>query len=274
MSKRSTTGWDAYTEAELRERWQRESVHLMDSVDSTNEAAKQRAEAGAPDGTIVIAREQTKGRGRAGSAWHSPRDAGLYLSMIYHPRDLSHPGPLVILAGLGIAQELERTYPGLRTMLKWPNDLIVGDRKVGGLLAEAAWSDAATRYLVMGVGINVRPLDRKAPKAVRALATSLDDRLETPADMAEVADAAIRGLEAHLTHPEPVLTQGLLAELDRHDWLRDRRAELTVPGAEEDSVTPGVCVGIAPDGALLFRPDRGALRRVVSGSVTAEQGVR
>lgn len=270
MSKKSVKGWDEVREADLRERWERDSVHLLDSVDSSNEAAKILAEDGAPDGTIVIAREQTKGRGRAGNSWHSPRDAGLYLSMIYHPRDLSHPGPLVILAGLGIAQELERAYPGLQTMLKWPNDLIVKNRKLGGLLAEAAWNDAVPKYLVVGLGINVRPLDRKAPKAVRALATALDDHLEEPADMAEVADAAIRGLEEHLSHPEPVLTQGLLADVDRHDWLRDRRAVLTVPGAEEDSRTPGVCVGIAPDGALLFRPDRGALRRVMSGSVTAD----
>ena len=71
MSKRSGTDWDAYTEADLRERWGRESVHLLDSVDSTNETAKQLAEKGAPDGTIVIAREQTKGRGRASARWHS-----------------------------------------------------------------------------------------------------------------------------------------------------------------------------------------------------------
>jgi BirA family biotin operon repressor/biotin-[acetyl-CoA-carboxylase] ligase len=270
MSKRSGTDWDAYTEADLRERWGRESVHLLESVDSTNEAAKQLAEEGAPDGTIVIAREQTEGRGRAGARWHSPRDGGIYLSMVYHPRDLSHPGPLVILAGLGIAQELERSFPVLRPMLKWPNDLIIADRKVGGLLAEASWSEAAPKYLVVGVGLNVRPLGRKGPKAVRDSATALDDHLDAPADVAEVTDAVVRGLEQHLSHPEPVLTQALLGELDRRDWLRDRRVVLTVPGAEHDSVTPGVSVGIAPDGALLFRPDRGALRRIMTGSLAAE----
>ncbi len=270
MSKKSGAGWDGYTEQELRARWDRESVHLLDSVDSTNEAAKQLAEGGAPDGTIVIAREQTKGRGRAGASWHSPRDGGVYLSMVYHPRDLSHPGPLVILAGLGIAEELESGFPGVRPMLKWPNDLIIADRKAGGVLAEAAWSDAAPKYLVVGVGLNVRPLGRKGPKEVRGRATSLDDHLETPAGLAEVADATVRGLERYLSHPEPVLTARLLAELDRRDWLRDRRVVLTTPGAEHESETPGVSVGIAPDGALLFRPDRGALRRIMTGSVAAE----
>ncbi|MEJ2482637.1 MAG: biotin--[acetyl-CoA-carboxylase] ligase [Gemmatimonadota bacterium] len=270
MSKRSGSDWDAHTEAELRERWNRESVHLRERVDSTNEAAKLLAEEGAPDGTIVIAREQTKGRGRAGAQWYSPRDGGIYLSMVYHPRDLSHPAPLVILAGLGIAQELETSFPGLRPMLKWPNDLIIGDRKAGGLLAEAAWSDAAPRYLVVGVGLNVRPFGKKGPKEVRERATALDDHLDSPADLVEVADAVIRGLEEHLSHPEPVLSPALLAELDRRDWLRDRRVVLTVPGVEQDSRTPGVSVGIAPDGALLFRPDRGALRRIMKGSVAAD----
>ncbi|MCL7966473.1 MAG: biotin--[acetyl-CoA-carboxylase] ligase [marine benthic group bacterium] len=270
MSKTSGVDWDAYTETDLRERWDRESVHLLDSVDSTNEAAKQLAEGGTPDGTIVIAREQTEGRGRAGSKWHSPRDAGVYLSMVYHPRDLSHPGPLVILAGLGIAEELERRFPGIRPMLKWPNDLIIADRKAGGLLAESAWNDAVPKYLVVGVGLNVRPLGKRGPKKLRDSATSLDEHLEAPADLAAVADAAVRGLERYLSHPEPVLTARLLAELDRRDWLRDRRVVLTVPGAEHDAETPGVSVGIAPDGALLFRPDRGALRRIMTGSVAAE----
>ena len=145
MSKNSESEWDGLSAHQLGERWSRDTVHVLDSVESTNDAAKQLAEDGAPDGTIVLAREQTKGRGRAGHSWFSPRDGGVYLSIVYHPRDLSHPAPLIILAGLGIIEELERSFPGLRPMLKWPNDLIVGDRKFGGLLAEAAWSDAAPR---------------------------------------------------------------------------------------------------------------------------------
>jgi BirA family biotin operon repressor/biotin-[acetyl-CoA-carboxylase] ligase len=272
MSKKSEAKQLFPSEKQLRDLWSRDTVHVLDAVESTNDVAKQLAEDGAPDGTIVLAREQTKGRGRAGHAWHSPRDEGVYLSIVYHPRDLSHPAPLVILAGLGIVQQLERTFPGLRPMLKWPNDLILGNGKFGGLLAEAAWSDAAPRYLVVGAGVNVRPIGKKAPRDVRASGTALDDHLEKPAALVEVADAVVRGLESHLSHPEPGLTASLLTELDRHDWLRDRRARLTSPGAEEGETlgTSGVCVGIAPDGALLFRPDRGALRRVQVGSVTAE----
>ena len=97
------------------------------------------------------------------------------------------------------------------------------------------------------------------------------DRTNRP-ELVDVADAVVRGLEKYLSHPAPVLTPALLDEVDRHDWLRDRRVRLTSPSAEEGEAhaTSGVCVGIAPDGALLFRPDRGALRRVQAGTVTAE----
>jgi biotin-(acetyl-CoA carboxylase) ligase len=107
---------------------------------------------------------------------------------------------------------------------------------------------------------------------VRAGGAALDDYLEQPAELVDVADAVVRGLEKYLSHPEPVLTPALLDEVDRHDWLRDRRVLLTSPSADEGEAhaTSGVCVGIAPDGALLFRPDRGALRRVQAGTVTAE----
>lgn len=267
MSKSATYRWDGLAARELAERWSR-TVELRDEVGSTNDLAKELAEAGAADGTVVLAGRQKKGRGRSGRSWYSPRDRGVYLSMVFHPRDLSHPAPLSILAGLGCAEALEAAIPGLRPMLKWPNDLMAGKGKFGGILAEAAWSDAAPRYLVVGVGVNVRPIQKGAPEDVRLRGTSIDEAVGSTTPLVGVAEALVHGLDRALGHPEPVLTPAALDRLDRHDWLRDRRARVEVPG-DADPVT-GVCVGIAPDGALLFRPDRGALRRIPSGTVTAE----
>ena len=267
MSKSATYRWDGLAAPDLADRWSRK-VELREEVGSTNDVAKELAEAGAADGTVVLAGKQKKGRGRAGRSWYSPRDRGVYLSMVFHPRDLAHPAPQSILAGLGCVEALEATIPGLRPMLKWPNDLMAGEGKFGGLLAEAAWSDAAPRYLVVGVGVNVRPLRKDAPDEVRLRGTSIDAEVGRSTPLVEVADALVRGLDAALGHREPVLTPAALDRVDRHDWLRDRRARVELPG-DADPVT-GVCVGIAPDGALLFRPDRGALRRIPSGTVTAE----
>ena len=267
MSRRETAKWDGHALKDLQERWRRESVILYGKIDSTNQAASELADGGAPAGTVVVCREQTVGRGRAGHKWYSPRDAGLYLSLLLRPRQILHPSLVSILAGLGIVEKLDRAFRGLGPGLKWPNDVIASGRKLGGVLAEASWSDSHPRYLVLGVGLNVRPLSSKAPRKVQERATALDAELGQAVPLVEVADAVIAGLEKWLPDPPPTHDGALLEQVDRYDWLRDRRAVLTLPGEGASEGHPGTCVGIAPDGALLFRPDRGALRRVADGVV-------
>lgn len=265
MSRRTTTSWGGETLAALKERWDRDSVYLYGSIDSTNEAARELADGGAPSGTVVLCREQTAGRGRAGHDWYSPRDAGLYLSLILRPADLSHPAMISILAGLGVVEQMDRKFDGLSPGMKWPNDLVAGGLKVGGVLAEASSSEAGPQNLVLGVGINVRPLGPGAPSELVGRSTSIESVVGGPVSLLDVADCVIDGLETWLPGAPVSLEGNLLALVDRYDWLRDRRARLTLP-RDEDS-QPGTCVGIAPDGALLFRPDRGALRRVTDGVV-------
>lgn len=265
MSRRRASEWAGEALEDLRDRWGRDSVHLYGKVDSTNEIARELAEDGAPEGTLVLCREQTAGRGRAGHSWYSPGDAGLYLSMILRPSDISHPGMISILAGLGIVERLAAGYPDLRPALKWPNDIVAGGLKLGGVLSEASWQDARPLHLVVGVGLNVRPLGRGAPAELEGRATAMQTVLGESVELVDVADRVIEGLEMWLPKAPSMLTGDLLDRVDRYDWLRDRRATLTPPGAETGQ--PGTCVGIAPDGALLFRPDQGALRRVSDGVV-------
>ena len=257
--------WDGHPLAELQQRWNRESVVLYGKIDSTNEAAAELADEGSPEGTIVLCREQTAGRGRGGHGWYSPRDAGLYMSLVFRPRQMLHPSLISILSGLGIAERLDTTFKGLRPGIKWPNDVVAAGRKLGGVLAEAAWSESHPRHLVIGVGINVRPLSVDAPAEVLDRATALDTELDREVELIEVADAVIAGLEAWLPDAPATMDRPLLDRVDKYDWLRDRRGVLTLPGEEQGHA--GTCVGIAPDGALLFRPDRGALRRVTDGVI-------
>jgi len=170
-----------------------------------------------------------------------------------------------ILAGLGIVESLDRGFSGLRPGLKWPNDIVAGGLKLGGALAEAAWLDGRPQHLVVGVGLNVRPLGKDAPGELEGRATSMQAVMGEPVPLVEVADRVIDGLETWLPRAPASLSGELLERVDRYDWLRDRRVRLTPPGAETGQ--PGTCVGIAPDGALLFRPDQGALRRVTDGVV-------
>ncbi|TFG65535.1 MAG: biotin--[acetyl-CoA-carboxylase] ligase [Gemmatimonadales bacterium] len=260
--------WEGHTEADLVARWARDRVTLLASVGSTNDEAKLLADQDAPAGTIVIAGEQTKGRGRAGRSWASPAGAGLYLSMVFRPEVLKDAGPVSILAGLGIVRALDSALPNLDPRLKWPNDLYADGLKFGGILTEAAWTGKRPRYLVAGVGINVRPLGAGISERIARKATSIDEETGDTTSLLDVADAVVAGLESYLAAPVPVLASGDLRDLDRYDGMRDRRAALVL--SAENEPLPGTCVGIAPDGALLFRPDRGALRRVMDGTLIPE----
>jgi BirA family biotin operon repressor/biotin-[acetyl-CoA-carboxylase] ligase len=268
MSARPVAKWADSTAAKLRKRWNRAGVHLFGKVGSTNDEAKRLAEQDAPAGTIVIAREQAAGRGRGGKAWQSPPNAGVYMSMVFRPTRLGNPHLLPVLAGLGVTRALDAGFSGLAPGLKWPNDIYAGGRKLAGILAEATWADSTLRHLVVGVGVNVKPLPASAPKRVRARATSLEEELGEQIDFVTVADAVISGLEEYLAEPPAALDHRALELVDHYDWLRDRRVRLLAAGG--DAPLPGIVVGIAPDGALLFRPDRGALRRVHGAEVLPE----
>lgn len=259
--------WDGHTAADLGERWERDEVFVFRSVTSTNDEARRLAEdEDAPSGTIVVAHEQTAGRGRGGRSWSSPAGAGLYLSMVFRPEGLGE-APVSVLAGLGVVRALDAAFPGLDPRIKWPNDLYADGLKFGGILAEAAWTGAKPKHLVVGTGLNVRPLGDGISQRIARRATSIDEVLGSKVSLTDVAEAVISGLETHLAAPRPQLGGRDLQDLDRYDGMRDRRGVLAPPGGEE---LPGTCVGIAPDGALLFRPDRGALRRVTDGSLTPE----
>jgi BirA family biotin operon repressor/biotin-[acetyl-CoA-carboxylase] ligase len=262
-----TKKWHGHTEVELRKRWGREEVFVHGKVTSTNDVAADLAEKDARAGTIILASEQSAGRGRDGKTWHSG-EGGLYVSMVLRPENLVMPSPITILAGLAIVMELDRGFPGLEPRLKWPNDLYVNDRKAGGVLTEATWTGPSPRHLVIGVGINVGPLTGELPRDVAVAHSTLDEALGTDVPIVEVADAVIRGLDS-VENPPPAIPPALLGRLDSYDWLRDRRVRLRSAGGEDEPVR-GMCVGIAPDGALLFRPDRGALRRVSTATVEVE----
>lgn len=261
-----TEQWDGLSSDALAERWGREVI-VRDAVTSTNDVAREAADDGADAGTVVVAGEQTAGRGRGGRKWASPVGAGVYLSIVYRP-EVIQPAPVSVLAGLGVAKRLDLAFPGLAPRIKWPNDLYAHGLKFGGILSEAAWADRAPRWLIVGVGVNVRPLGDGISRAIARRATSVDEELEVTTPLVEVADAVVAGLDLHLAGPRPRLETKDLGDLDRYDGMRDRRGVLHPPGDAEP--LPGKCVGIAPDGALLFRPDRGALQRVSDGSLVPE----
>jgi BirA family biotin operon repressor/biotin-[acetyl-CoA-carboxylase] ligase len=230
---------------------------------STNADAAALAEAGAPEGCVVLADLQTAGRGRLGRSWSSPAGTGIYASVLFRPEPRV-ARMLTIAAGVALAEAIE-TVAGIVPVLKWPNDLYLGGglqsgRKVAGILAEAGVSNGET-WVVIGFGINVLPVSFPHELAVRA--TSLESELGRPVDRGELFAACLAQLSARYAD--------LLAGRC-HDvvgaWRR--RASPTfgrpVEWVDEGVTKTGAVKDIDDDGGLLVDTEAGVVR-VVSGEL-------
>lgn len=218
---------------------------------STQDEINRLAVAGAAHGTAVVAQVQTAGRGSRGRTWHSPA-GGLWLSVLWRPDAARGIELLSIRAGLALGGLFDGIggLPPLR--LKWPNDLMLGDAKVGGVLCEARWSGEAADWVAIGVGLNVQ---NPVPDSTRVAATSLGvwrPDLD-PAELAGPLQAVLARLES-----AAALTADELAAWVVRDWLKGRK--LSAPRV-------GTAAGISAQGELLIRKPNGELARAVSGPV-------
>lgn len=205
-------------------------VELLESTTSTLDVAHSLAARGAPAGTLVIANEQTAGRGRGGKSWQSSPGAGLWLTLIERPSESSGLGVLSLRVGLAAAEALDRFAPE-PIRLKWPNDLYIDQGKLGGILVEARWREQAVEWVAIGLGVNVI-----APKNIET-AAGLEpgtDRLEVLGELVPAVLAAARA-----TGP---LEADEMEEFDARDLARGRRC-----------VEPAIgrVAGITPTGELL-----------------------
>jgi BirA family biotin operon repressor/biotin-[acetyl-CoA-carboxylase] ligase len=226
-------------------------LHRFDRVESTMDVLHLLASDGADAGTAVLAGEQFGGRGSRGRSWHSP-PGGLWLSVLFRP---AKPGGVEVISlrvGLAVAEALDPLLP--RPMkLKWPNDLMLDDRKVGGILCEARWQGQKLEWVAAGVGLNVQ---NPVPEELRASATSLSQELPavTVEEVLPPVVAALRALDPGADR----LTPDELSRFAQRDWLNGR--DLRAP-------TLGRAAGLRDDGALLVRSTLGQDIPLRSGSV-------
>ena len=226
-------------------------LHYFERVGSTMDVVHELAATGAETGTAVLAGEQLEGRGSRGRSWHSP-PGGLWLSVLFRPPAADSIEVISLRAGL-IAAEAVRTLVPRPLQLKWPNDLMLEGRKVGGVLCEARWQGEALSWVAVGIGMNIR---NRIPEELDRVAISLAELTPgiTVEDVAALVLAGIRTIDPGAGRLSP-------AELDRfvrRDWLRGRRIREPVMG----KVT-----GISELGALLVRTASGSKVSLRSGPV-------
>lgn len=237
-------------------------IRFYDSLGSTQDEARRLAQAGAPHGTVVTAREQTAGRGRQGRYWASP-PGNVHLSIVLR-LDMLPPrvAELGFVAALAVADAVDAYLPG-RAALKWPNDVLVDGAKISGILVEHA-EDAA----IIGIGLNVLRVPERAPYPVTSLGALI--RREGAEEDGEV-DAAREVLLAALTRRLDAWQSDGFARV-RADWLRrahpfGTRLQVNCPGG----VIEACFVGLADDGALLL-DTAGGVRRLLVGDVSLRVG--
>ena len=237
-------------------------VRHLATVDSTNEHALAMAAAGAPDGAVVVADEQTAGRGRRGRAWHSP-EGGLYLSYIVRDIEtIARPSLLTLAAGVAAARAIADAT-GFEPALKWPNDVLTPGRprKLAGILAEASSVGSRVDVIVIGIGINVSM--GSVPAELHATAASLEGELGREVSRQALQDALVARLDAEVARLRAGGEAQMLAEWNaRSPGSHGARVSWREAGGERAGVTEG----IDADGALLVRGADG-LQRLVAGEV-------
>jgi BirA family transcriptional regulator, biotin operon repressor / biotin---[acetyl-CoA-carboxylase] ligase len=229
---------------------------LLACCDSTNDVLLERAEAGAPGGTVVITETQTAGRGRRGRQWLSAPGDSLTFSLLWRFAPGTSPAGLSLACGLALAEAIEKVGAG-RTALKWPNDLLHGEKKLAGILIELL--PGASHVAVIGIGLNLR-LPASMPADLRAQSAALGDGIASPRLLAAIlielrtvcetfAEAGFAGLRAAWTQ---------------------RHAHENRPVALLSDYAPpvhGICRGVDEDGALRLEID-GRIERVLSGEIS------
>jgi BirA family biotin operon repressor/biotin-[acetyl-CoA-carboxylase] ligase len=240
------------------------TILRFDSVDSTNLEAMRQAKAGAPEGLGIVASEQTSGRGRLDRSWQSPKDAGLYFSLILRPQLEMSLWPLItLMAALAVADALRKAC-NLRTDIKWPNDICVNGRKLCGILVETieTESDAAA---IVGIGINLKA--DSLPAELLTAATSVEEVSGRAPDR----ELVLQELARAITERYDFLYSPQGPEHTIREWCAnssyafDRRVGVTLLHDKFEGTTRG----LESDGALRVETNDGKIRIVRAGDVTA-----
>ena len=243
--------WQGASTSEWAEAWAVPRVEAYARIGSTNDRALELASMGAHPFAVVVADEQTEGRGRRGAHWHSPPGSGLWMSVVL-PGDRAVPHAS-LLVGLATAEAIEAVAAGVRVGIKWPNDLMIRGGKVGGILCESTGA-----ALVAGIGINLRALGTSPALALAYRATSLEAESGMSLSVSDLAGAIVRRLKARPLAWDTAAA----AELATRDALLGAQVETEEHGR-------GVARGIDPSGALVLERPDGSRVAVVAGSVRA-----
>ena len=237
--------------------------HYFFELDSTNRQARRLAEAGAREGEIVIAEQQTQGRGRLGRAWVSPPHVNLYLSAVLRPKLApAHAPQITLMAAVALADAIAAFIP-VPPEIKWPNDILSSGKKLAGILTESSCNSERLEFVILGIGVNLNFSLSSMPEEIRGRAGSLLELRGARVDR----ESFIRRLIQDLDQCYGILVESgfaaIAARWESYFALRNRRVRVDMI----DQVLFGRAKGLDRDGALIVESDDGAAQRIVAGDV-------
>jgi BirA family transcriptional regulator, biotin operon repressor / biotin---[acetyl-CoA-carboxylase] ligase len=240
-------------------------ARYFDVISSTNDEALHWVSAGARDGCLVVADQQTNGRGRLGRRWVTRPESALALSLIIipSPAEREHLGLFSPLGALAISEALEKTLD-LRPQIKWPNDVLLARQKAAGILVEAAWLGETLQGVIVGIGVNVRPEAVPPADEVIFPATSVEQAAGHPVDRWKLLHAILRGL---FDWRAKIGSTAFLENWERRLAFRDEWVRITDTSLPAGEGVTGQVVGIDPTGSLVLRTQEGNLIPVNVGDV-------
>ncbi|RNB58687.1 biotin--[acetyl-CoA-carboxylase] ligase [Brevibacillus gelatini] len=238
-------------------------VIAYDEVVSTQPLAHEAAAKGAAEGTLVLAEQQTGGKGRLGRPWHSPKGTGIWMSLIVRPAiPLPKTPQMTLLTAVSVAGTI-REETGLPVKIKWPNDIFIGDKKVCGILTELNAEADRVNYLVIGIGLNANSVQADFPEELLAIATSLRIESGSPVKRVAFIQRFCQNFEEEYNHYLREGFQRVKKEWEAHSYTIGRWVTVQTISQKLE----GQAIGLDEEGVLMVKDRLGQIHKVYSADV-------
>ncbi len=242
-------------------------IRVFQETTSTNDVIERLARDDVKEGVVVFAETQSRGRGRLGRRWTSPPGKGLWFSVLLRPAMQPVEATQLTVASATALRRALASFPGLKPVIKWPNDILIGRKKLAGILTELRAEPDRIKYAIVGIGVNVNVGEMDYPPELHPVATSLQTELGRPVSRPDLAVTMLRELDRDYRRLHSGQFAEIATEWESHCATIGSRVTVRLG----DRRVQGLAEALGEDGALLVRTEHGHLDRVVGGDILLEK---
>ncbi|WP_342469664.1 biotin--[acetyl-CoA-carboxylase] ligase [Ureibacillus sp. FSL K6-3587] len=240
------------------------AIHYFEEIDSTQSVAQQLARQGAEDGTVIIAEEQTGGKGRMQRTWHSAKGKGIWMTIIVRPNIPPHQAPqLTLVAAVSVVLAMKSLYKNFMPVIKWPNDILINGKKCAGILTEMLAEMDRVEGLLIGIGINTNHELDDFPEDIQSIATSIAIEEKQKVDRAQLVAEILKNLEYYTDEYVAHGFKSIKKLWEEHSGTIGKRIKATTIR----EIIEGQAVGITDEGVLEILLDDGQVKKVYSADI-------